>query len=204
MGGAVTGSGGAGGPTAVSTVGCADGTREAFASIARFPRIAGCAGAWTIPGVVVPRPSTTRCAGVSGNSGTNTTGMGCAVDNLCADGWHVCDGAGELDILGIDCQQAGIPGANSNAGPQFFATRQRGRTGTVCMRDDATGTNNVHGCGNFGLAEDGGCAPLDRQLSHTECDDNPPWSCDDPNSTIDEGLVVLKRASNGGGVLCCR
>jgi hypothetical protein len=198
------GAGGAGGSTVESRVGCADGTREAFAGLNRFPQIAGCAGAWTIPGVLMLRPQTTRCMGVPGNSGTNPTGVGCAVDNLCADGWHVCAGAAEIDDLGVDCAQAGISGANSNAGPQFFVTRQRGSTGTACMRDEVVGSNNLHGCGNFGLPEDQDCAPLDRQLSHSECDDTPPWSCDDPNSVTDEGLVVLKRASNAGGVLCCR
>ena len=64
--------------------------------------------------------------------------------------------------------------------------------------------NNVHGCGNFGLPEDPNCASLDSQLSHTECDDNPPWNCNDPNSVTDEALVVVKPGPGAGGVLCCR
>ena len=92
----------------------------------------------------------------------------------------------------------------ANGGPLFYATRQRGTQGTTCNANDTTGTNDVHGCGNFGLAEDPGCAPLDRQLSHTECTLDPAWACGNATTSTTEGLLVTKSSSNNGGVLCCR
>lgn len=188
----------------VSLVGCADGAREAFANTTRFPNIAGCAGGWTILGVLTPASLLPACAFTAGDDGMNPNGVGCSVADLCAPGWHVCGGAIELDAMNVTCAQAGIAGVNAAAGPQFFITRQRGEQATACTPDDAVGVNNVHGCGNFGLAEDPACTPLDRQLSHTECDDNAPWSCNDPNSMTDEALVVVKRGAAAGGALCCR
>src|ERR1019366_939073 len=54
--------------------GCADGTREAFQSTTRYPRIAGCAGGFTRPGVFPPGPPT--CGHRAGNTGPNPAGEG--------------------------------------------------------------------------------------------------------------------------------
>src|SRR5581483_6256255 len=35
----------------VSSIGCSDGTREAFISMNTHPNIAGCSGGWSVPGV---------------------------------------------------------------------------------------------------------------------------------------------------------
>jgi hypothetical protein len=193
----------AGSPPAV--VGCADGTREAFIDLRAFPSIAGCAGGWSIAGLVgALAPTIPACARAGGNNGTKPDGTGCNVEDLCAAGWHVCRGANEVDGLGVTCAQAGIPAATNNVASRvLYATRQRGLTGTTCNAADLIGLNDVHGCGNFGLAEDPNCSPLDRQFSHTECDEVPPWACDDPNSAVDEGQVVTKPGAAGGGVLCC-
>ena len=197
-----TGTGGSGG-SPPTVVGCADGTREAFADLHTFPTIAGCAGGWSVAGIVTAASMTPGCARAAGNNGARPLGTGCTVEDLCAAGWHVCLGANELGDLNVSCANSGIPAAAGPATRQLFATRQRGRTGTICTADDATGTNDVHGCGNFGLAEDPNCAPLDRQFSHTECDMVSPWFCNDPASATGEALVVIKPGSTGGGVLCC-
>jgi hypothetical protein len=202
MGGAGTGDTGG---VSRALVGCADGTREAFTDLAQFPTVAGCSGGWSVPGVLTVMSMTARCLRRGGNDGDSPDGAGCTVEDLCADGWHVCRGATELDTLEVRCQEAGI-GAGRNAAPLFFVTRQRGRSATLCTPNDSlpTSVNNLHGCGNFGLAEDGPCSPpLDQQLSHTECDDNPPWGCDDPGNQTDEALVVVKPGPAAGGVLCC-
>jgi hypothetical protein len=187
------------------STGCADGTREAFADEARFPSIAGCAGAWSVPGLVTERSMAPGCARAAGNDGSNPTGSDCTVEDLCADGWHVCRGASELTLLGVTCQGAGIPPANAGGGAMFFATRQRGTPPTGCSPDATTGSNNLHGCGNFGRVEDPGCAPpLDRQIEHTVCAANSPWSCTDPASIMTEATVATKSGVAAGGVLCCR
>src|SRR4051794_8473939 len=35
-------------------VGCADGTREGFPDLEDWPKIAGCSGAWLVPGLLGP------------------------------------------------------------------------------------------------------------------------------------------------------
>jgi len=201
MGGA--GMGGAPGTGGmISVIGCADGTREAFVSVNNFPSIAGCDGAWSVAGVVSTASMTPACNRAAGNDGARPNGNGCSVADLCAVGWHVCGGANELDSLNVTCAQAGLPNGNNAVNQVLYATRQRGVSGTVCNANDTTGTNDVHGCGNVGLAEDRNCAPLNAQFSHTECDDlGPPWSCP---GTLTEGLTVVKSNSNNGGVLCCK
>jgi hypothetical protein len=188
---------------AISVIGCADGTREAFVNVNNFPSIAGCAGGWSVAGVVSTASLTPACNRAAGNDGTRPNGNTCTVADLCAVGWHVCAGATELDSLNVTCAQAGIPAATNAAASQvLYATRQRGVTGTVCNANDMIRTNDVHGCGNVGLAEDRNCAPLNAQFSHTECDDlGPPWSCP---GALTEGLTVVKSTSANGGVLCCK
>jgi hypothetical protein len=145
------------------------------------------------------------CARAAGNDGSNATGTGCTVEDLCADGWHVCRGASELTQIGVTCQDSGITPGTAAGGAVFFATRQRGTAPTGCSVEATTGSNNLHGCGNFGRVEDPGCAPpLDRQLENTGCTANPPWSCNDPTSIMTEAMVATKPGSTRGGVLCCR
>ena len=189
-------------PTAI---GCADGTREAFADPARFPAIAGCAGGWSVPGLLTEGSLAPGCARAAGNDGSNATGIDCTVEDLCADGWHVCRGASELTQMGVTCQASGIAPGTAGGGAMFFATRQRGTAPTGCSAEATMGSNNLHGCGNFGRVEDPGCAPpLDRQIENTVCAANPPWSCTDPTSIMTEAMVVTKLGSVRGGVLCCR
>jgi len=189
-------------PTAI---GCADGTREAFADQARFPAIAGCAGAWSVPGLLSEQSMAPGCARAAGNDGSNATGIDCTVEDLCAEGWHVCRGASELTLMGVACRDSGIAPATAGGGAMFFATRQRGTAPTGCSPEATVGSNNLHGCGNFGRVEDPGCAPpLDRQIEGTVCAANPPWSCNDPNSIMTEAMVATKPGAAAGGVLCCR
>jgi hypothetical protein len=202
-GGMGTGGMGTGGNIVVS--GCADGTREAFTNIQMFPSIAGCSGGWSVAGVVTVASNTAMCARTAGNDGTRPNGNGCTIEDLCAAGWHVCRGANELVALNVTCAQAQLPpvGGPAGAGVLFFTTRQRGVQGNTCNADDTIGTNDVHGCGNFGLPEDQNCAPLDRHMSHTECDMAPPWDCGNNNNATTEALVVTKPGPALGGVLCC-
>jgi len=183
--------------------GCSDGTREAFIDAVRFPSVAGCAGGWSVPGVLTAQSMTPACARAAGNDGSNPSGTGCTVEDLCADGWHVCRDASELTRAGVTCQDAGIGPATGGRGA-FFLTGQRGTAPTGCSPDAMTGSNNLHGCGNFGRAEDPGCAPpFDRQIENTVCAANPPWACSDASSMMTEAMVVTKSGPEAGGVLCC-
>jgi len=160
---------------------------------------------WSVPGLVTTASMAPACARGAGNDGRNPNGAGCTVEDLCAEGWHVCRGASELTTLSVTCAEAGIPAVTTGSnGAMFFATRQRGMAPMGCVPDATTGSNNLHGCGNFGRAEDPGCnPPLDRQIESTVCATTPPWACSESGTTMTEATVVTKSSSAAGGVLCC-
>jgi hypothetical protein len=176
----------------IVNAGCADGEREGFVDTAAYPDIAGCSGAWTIPGISRTPPAEapacpglvthdTRapaCDGSGDDSVANPTGEGCNVADLCAPGWHVCLDANEVaSASGTACNGA-VP---ARGGPALlFLTRQSSNGCDAC----ATGTrvdpdcdsisctaeclqtghisNDVYGCGNYGAAPGEACSPLDR------------------------------------------
>ncbi len=179
-------------------VGCADGTREGFLDRARHPRIAACAGGWTVPGLVAGETLVPQCGRRGGDDGARPTGTGCSAADLCAPGWAVCASAQEVASRAGSCADALPPGAPE----AFYATRQRA-TDALC---DGLGLNNVHGCGTVpGPAEDASCAPFTRRLGILECRDFPPWACGDPAVELrNELAVVVKPGPERGGVLCCR
>jgi hypothetical protein len=185
-------------------VGCADGSREGLLSLARFPDVAACSGAWTVPGLVAPETLKPQCGRAAGNDGAKPGGDGCSVADLCAEGWHVCESAQELAAKAMNCDEA-FPGG---AVKMFFASRQHGLGPTPAVTCDPTnemGTNNVYGCGNFGSnAVD--CAPFMHMLRDADCKNTPPWMCVNgpigySTSELDD---VTKTGSEHGGVLCCR
>jgi hypothetical protein len=197
---------GAAGMPAVSKVGCADGSREGFLSEDKYPKLAACSGAWTIPGLVAANTHTPQCERRAGNDGMRPDGQGCSVADLCADGWHVCESLSEVKMSAASCTDGFSP---SGGTPVFFATRQRGSgMGTVtCDPKNATdGTNNLYGCGNIGSPADASCAPFTRMLRDNDCRLNRPWACEDGqiNYNVLELADVTKPANARGGVLCCR
>jgi hypothetical protein len=170
--------------------GCSDGQREGFLATATYPDIAGCGGAWTIPGasLFAPAeapscpglvPSDTRdpaCNRAAGDDGANPTGSGCNVADLCADGWHVCLDAPDVATAsgGLGCGDATQAG-----GPLLFVLTRQSSTGCgPCATGDSVDpdctsftcagsclqtekiSNDVVGCGNFGSGPGSGCAPL--------------------------------------------
>lgn len=180
--------------TCSADLGCADGTREAFTSIATFPNIAGCAGAWSVAGLVTT--TMPACKRAAGNSSANANGTGCNVADLCQIGWHVCATAVEVGTKsgGAGCAAAGTAGQGA-----FYVTRQSGAGGAAC----GAGTNDLFGCGDVGIAPDAAtCGTLDR-FSNDLCVALPPtWACG--GNGAEEANQVVKTASAGGGVLCCR
>ncbi|MBR4986953.1 MAG: hypothetical protein IKY83_14570 [Proteobacteria bacterium] len=148
--------------------GCADNSREGFINYEMNPDIAGCSGAWTIPGI--HHDEGPACGRQAGNSGLNPNGLGCNVEDLCAEGWHVCHGI-------LDVSQHSPTGCSNimenRAKPAFFVTRELS-DGALTCRGDGYGrpayANDLFGCGNLGcgLGPENGCGLLTRS-SHDGC-----------------------------------
>ena len=198
----------------VVETGCADGQREAFTSLARYPNIAGCAGGWTRPGIA--HEAAPSCDRQGGDDGPFANGGTCGVADLCAVGWHVCVTPSEVAASSID----GCRGAHDEPGA-FFAMRTSGSGCGVCATgtaSDCTATdcrtdcaqtsvtvNDVFGCGTVGGVPNAGtCGTLDRFGNNLCSDLPPPWSCSDDGSGTHEAELVVKPGRDHGGVLCCR
>jgi hypothetical protein len=196
--------------------GCADGTREAFVDEARYPDIAGCSGAFDVPGL---RPGASpSCGRRAGNDGEDPSGAGCGANDLCADGYRVCASAADVARRSPD----GCAGGADGPPGSFFATAQSGPGCALCATGDDPGcgnntcnpgcaqtdrtTNDLFGCGDVGERPNvASCAPLDR-FSNNLCAALPgSWVCPNaPGGDVRESVLVTKRDASGGGVLCCR
>jgi hypothetical protein len=189
---------GAIGPTAIQ--GCADGTREGFVSVADWPSIAGCSGAWSLGGLLSPEARTPACMREAGNDGRNPWGDGCGVADLCAAGWHVCRDAAEVRRS----SPSGCESAVNSVEPRFFLVLAGASSQGVCS-PDRSATNDVHGCGTLGQSESSACEPLNRRLSFAECQASMGiWSCGGPAEHLIEAALVSKSESALGGALCCK
>lgn len=186
--------------------GCADGTREGFVDVRLAPDIAGCSGAWSVPGVVgSTEPS---CDRMGGNDGVRRDGVGCGAVDLCAEGWHVCESPEEVAFHAPNgtCEAATRPGDP----PRFFATAVRSGGAGACMASPIfpDHANDLFGCGNFGAAPPGAesCAPLDRFSGDLcaallEIPGLTSWQCG--SDGLREATAVTRADEFGGGVLCC-
>ncbi len=176
--------------------GCSDGTREGFLSPVTYPNIAGCSGGWSVPGVLSTSVST--CSRIAGDSSSNPTGSGCSSADLCAVGWHVCTTNAQVAAKSSTGDCSGVTtGVGSSV---FFATLQSGSGNALC---EATGANDLFGCGNIGTTPNSGCNPLTRSSGNLCGGLGAPWVCTSLNGGYDETQRVVKTASAGGGVLCC-
>lgn len=174
-------------------IGCADGVREGFVDTTTHPNIAGCAGGWTLPGLVTTvGPACNRAAG---DDASDPLGTGCNVVDLCEHGWDVC-----ADPASVGARSTtGCTGAVAAGDPPlFFLMRQSGPGAGQC----GPGVNDLFGCGNVGTSADPTtCAPVDR-AANDQCGAlGPPWVCPD---SFDEANTVRKSGPERGGVLCCR
>ncbi|TNE50366.1 MAG: hypothetical protein EP343_08555 [Deltaproteobacteria bacterium] len=84
--------------------GCADGTRELFTNMQKFPLITGCKGYFR--GESLRKSRTNQSCGASENQACP------AAEDLCAKGWHICAKNGDPNDLktrvsGDDCATAG-------------------------------------------------------------------------------------------------
>lgn len=208
------------------SAGCADGEREGFLSWDAYPEIAACSGAWSVGGVTRDDLVTT-CGQAAGDDGTNVEGSGCSAADVCAAGWHVCDGHAEVEDKAGSCGDA-VPAGTPDKS-LFFAVSQHSISNSQCD-DAAEEGNDVFGCGNLGieLQSDKDCGVLTRVLASMHPDScgfneaEPPlgpWECaGDDNSHYAEGTLVTKSGCPGwscsydgyavgsadkGGVICC-
>jgi hypothetical protein len=177
----------------VSSVGCADGEREGFLDQVDYPDIAACGGGFGLPGVVgLTGPA---CNREGGDDGPRPDGAACNALDLCAAGFHLCATAAEVGAR----SSTGCVGAAVGATPVFYVTAQSGGGQANC---DATGTDDVFGCGTHGARPNAICAPLDAWGGNLCASLGAPWSCD--TDQRNEALYQVKDGSSGGGVLCCR
>jgi hypothetical protein len=183
-------------------MGCSDGSREGFldASDKGWNRIAGCAGAWTIPGILKGVSLVPQCNRLSGNTGQNPVGLGCSAADLCAGGWHLCASPGDVAFSSpSDCE-----GAVPADGIGFFAAAGGATPVGTCAVALAQ-SNDVHGCGTFGQPEVETCFPLDRRLDFSDClASDGLWQCGEFSDHLNEAARVVKLRPENGGVLCCR
>jgi hypothetical protein len=179
--------------SAASSAGCSDGTREGFSNAATYTSIAGCSGGWSVAGL--SSATGVQCGRAAGNSSSNPTGSGCAADDLCSSGWHICKTSSEVSSLtGGSC--TGI----TSTSDLFFATRQSGNGNALC---ESSGENDFFGCGTLGATPDATtCTPLDRFSGNLCASLTTDWSCG--SDAWKEASNVTKSSASGGGVLCCK
>ena len=175
-------------------IGCADGSREGFADLVSFPRIAACAGGWSVPGIV-PAP-VAACGRTAGDDSANPNGTGCSAEDLCDEGWHVCASVEELSAVLSSCDLL----TTSDA---FFIAAVSGPGGRACSDDGRT--NDIFGCGTIGrdMVDEASCGPLNRYDSGPCTPLASPWNCGASSSGM-EASIVFKLGPERGGVLCCR
>lgn len=175
-------------------IGCADGTREAF-DLAQEPAIAGCSGGWETAGIAAVRTPT--CA-ATGDSSANPTGRGCSAADLCAEGWHVC--ADKQDVYAhLVGKPACLWETADEAARLFFASAQPASFSSC----DASGTDDLFGCGSLGNTAPASCDPLAR-VSGNVCIDLTVGGWDCGTDFMAEAVHVTKAFATGGGALCCK
>lgn len=174
----------------VSPFGCADEERDILTDLVAYPNIAACDGGFGQPGVGADTP---QCNRDGGDDGPFPDGMPCSIDDLCAEGWHVCRDRADVTASGLaSCGGIAWEG-------RFFATAQSGEGSDTC---GPTGGNDVFGCGEIGLAKINGCAPLNRSTGNLCVNVGGPWSCD--GDAYNEVATIVKTGPSHGGALCCR
>ena len=182
-------------PAILPIIGCADGHRELFLDLEKFPSIAGCFGTWA--GVADPRdsPRGQRCGDDVGP---------CVVPaDVCASGWHVCGRSGRSTDLSLrlsadECHEAG-PG-------RFIAAFSHAPSDEI--GECPTGPIPVMPCSEQGLGAEPACCGSDCRFGLCK---NAVWKHGTPISWAPEDSDAGKLAEGcrritsptNGGVLCC-
>jgi hypothetical protein len=149
--------------------GCADGTREGYTDLARYPTIAACEAWWDgTQSMRAPRSGLEWCG--------NSTGMKCTVPaDACAPGWHVCMQSGwPADIRERNTYPSGAEAAatkfswldcttGASHGHWYASASSSAYPGAGsctafplgCYAEDVSGSMDTIACGD--QANNGGC-----------------------------------------------
>gem|GEM_PF-3923386 len=171
--------------------GCADGTRELFTNMAKYPTIAGCAGFY--------RGESLRLARQGQNCGATSSQECKAAEDLCASGWHICMKNGDPNdmknrVTGPDCASdgAGLFVAASSHCVTSQPACSYGASGLPCTQGGPCSEPIC--CGKdcqFGLCKDAVWA------NETRCARPQTFiGCGNANSFHGTPLIT--------GVLCCK
>lgn len=145
-------------PDALDLVGCADGAREAFTSLAMFPTVAGCAASWNA--------ALSMRAAATGQACGDDLQLCAAPADACAPGWHLCGTNGQPTELTArmteaDCTTAGaspIPDARFAAALSHCSSYAAGVCGYDVPRDCAVDSSCAEPvCCGAGCRTDAGC-----------------------------------------------
>lgn len=189
------------------SIGCSDGEREGFTDVTEFTEIAGCAGAWTVAGLLNPEAGgivPPQCGRMSGDDNTfNPEGWDCSASDLCANGWRICSSPRDVSDRTRFVWDRGCGLDSDWPAGSFFAAAVSGTGGDEC----SFGVNDIFGCGSTGdTADVGTCFPLNK-YSDDKCDALPStWDCGEGflTTNLTEAQDVKKTGIEGGGVLCCK
>eukprot|EP00162_Nutomonas_longa_P008989 comp18947_c0_seq2/m.34811 comp18947_c0_seq2/g.34811 ORF comp18947_c0_seq2/g.34811 comp18947_c0_seq2/m.34811 type:complete len:247 (-) comp18947_c0_seq2:79-819(-) len=189
-----------------ANIGCADGTREAFADTSKYPNIAGCAAKWSIALGMCP----------PGNVGSANDKYGCSA---CAAGWHLCGWRPVAGLAQPKCSLGpAMAGADSaevsrhvcekdcKAQPGIFATAATfAATAADHPCNSCSSKQQAMGCGTLTTGAGGDtkndCTGFP-SVKGTSCKDNDKcfasgFRCCDNNASVG-------RPGQWRGVLCCR
>lgn len=170
-------------------VGCADGQREGFADIEKFPTIAGCLGVWD-NAMTLRKGKTSKACG-------DDLDVCASPADVCAEGWHVCARDGDYHDLSdrVTDQQCA-----DGAGPgKFVAAISHVKKKKECAPPPEAGTR--YPCLKDGWGAEPVCCGQDCGLGN--CRDSV-W----PKQTrISRGIAQgcgAVTSDRNGGVLCCK
>ena len=170
-------------------VGCADGQREGFADLAKFPTIAGCLAVWD--GTMNLRKGKTSKA-----CGDDLDVCSSPAD-VCAEGWHVCARDGDYHDLTDRIDQAKC---RNGAGPgKFVAAISHVRKKDECA--PPPGPSTRYPCLKSGYGAEPVCCG--KGCRGGQCKD-AVWK---GNTLISVGTAqgcADVTSDRNGGILCCK
>jgi hypothetical protein len=170
-------------------VGCADGQREGFADIGKFPSIAGCLAVWD-------GPMSLRKGKLGKPCGDDLDVCNSPAD-ACAEGWHICARDGDPHDLSdrIDDQQCA-----SGAGPgKFVAAISHVKKKKECA--PAPGPSTRYPCLKEGWGAEPVCCGAGCQYG--TCRDSV-WAKQTKISLGTAQGCGSVTSDRNGGILCCK
>jgi hypothetical protein len=170
-------------------VGCADGQREGFADLAKFPTIAGCLGVWN-ESMTLRKGKTSKACG-------DDLDLCASPGDVCAEGWHVCARDGDYHDLSdriddVQCSDGAGPG-------KFIAAISHVKKKKECA--PAPGPTTRYPCLKDGWGAEPVCCGQDCMFGN--CRDSV-W---DKKTKISRGTSQGcggVTSDRNGGLLCCK